>query len=146
MAVTTFHLIQAFVHSIDEDIKRYQQLLDLLQQQKMLYFKFDEHTLSSIVSQQMVIIEQLSRSASERSQCIRKLGLPSNEQSVYRIFNALPSRFKTQVREQWSLLKLLVKECQQMNRSNGQSSAALYELINQIQHPVRYTYEECLFY
>ncbi len=146
MTVRTFHLIQTFVHSIDKDIESYEQLLDLLQQQKMLYFKFDEHALSSIVSQQMAIIEQLSSSASERSRSIRKLGLPSNEQSVYRIFNALPFRFKTQVRERWTLLKLLVKECQQMNRSNGQSSAALYELINQIKHPVQYTYEECLLY
>ncbi|MDL2043486.1 flagellar protein FlgN, partial [Vibrio parahaemolyticus] len=41
MASAASQRIQYFVRSISEDIKLYQQLLTLLQQQKALYLKFD---------------------------------------------------------------------------------------------------------
>ncbi len=93
----------------------------------------------------MPILNQLGRSASERSQLMRKLGLPCNESGVNRIFNALPAKIGTQARTQWTLLGSLVKQCQQDNQSNGQSSAAFQELVSQLKQPVQHTYEERSF-
>ncbi|WP_425670314.1 flagellar export chaperone FlgN [Vibrio owensii] len=145
MATAASQHIQQFVRSISEDIKLYQQLLGLIQQQKALYLKFDGDALSENIQKQMPILNQLGRSASERSQLMRKLGLPCNETSVSRIFNALPAKIGTQARKQWTLLESLVKQCQQDNQSNGQSSAAFQELVSQLKQPVQHTYEERSF-
>jgi flagella synthesis protein FlgN len=104
MATTASHHIQKFVRSITEDVKLYQQLSGLIQQQKALYLKFDGEALNENIQKQMPILNQLGRSASERSQSMRKLGLPCNETSVNRIFNALPAKIGTQARKQWTLL------------------------------------------
>ncbi|UTZ39209.1 flagellar protein FlgN [Vibrio campbellii] len=145
MATTASHHIQKFVRSIAEDVKLYQQLSGLIQQQKALYLKFDGEALNENIQKQMPILNQLGRSASERSQLMRKLGLPCNETSVNRIFNALPAKIGTQARTQWTLLGSLVKQCQQDNQSNGQSSAAFQELVSQLKQPVQHTYEERSF-
>ena len=145
MATAASQHIQQFVRSISEDIKLYQQLLGLIQQQKALYLKFDGEALSENIQKQMPILNQLGRSASERSQSMRKLGLRCNETSVNRIFNALPAKIGTQARTQWTLLGSLVKQCQQDNQSNGQSSAAFQELVSQLKQPVQHTYEERSF-
>ncbi|NMS37629.1 flagellar protein FlgN, partial [Vibrio parahaemolyticus] len=124
--------IQQFVRSISEDIKLYQQLLPLLQQQKVLYLKFDGEALNDNVQKQMPILNKLSRSANDRSQCMRALGLACNDASVKRIFNALPAQIGMQARKQWALLETLVSQCQQYNQSNGHSSAAFHELVSQL--------------
>lgn len=145
MATTASQHIQQIVRSIAEDVKLYQQLLGLIQQQKALYLKFDGEALNENIQRQMPILNLLGRSASERSQLMRALGLPCNETSVNRIFNALPSKIGTQARKQWALLESLVKQCQQDNQSNGQSSAAFQELVSQLKQPVQHTYEERSF-
>ncbi|MDW2054307.1 flagellar export chaperone FlgN [Vibrio sp. 506] len=145
MASAVSQRIQQFVRSISEDIKLYQQLLPLLQQQKVLYLKFDGEALNDNVQKQMPILNKLSRSANDRSQCMRALGLACNDASVKRIFNALPAQIGMQARKQWALLETLVSQCQQYNQSNGHSSAAFHELVSQLKQPVQYTYEDKSF-
>ncbi|MGI2876884.1 flagellar export chaperone FlgN [Vibrio alginolyticus] len=145
MASAVSQRIQQFVRSISEDIKLYQQLLPLLQQQKVLYLKFDGEALNDNVQKQMPILNKLSRSANDRSQCMRALGLACNDASVKRIFNALPAQVGMQARKQWALLETLVSQCQQYNQSNGHSSAAFHELVSQLKQPVQHTYEDKSF-
>ncbi|EOX4904232.1 flagellar export chaperone FlgN [Vibrio alginolyticus] len=145
MASAVSQRIQQFVRSISEDIKLYQQLLPLLQQQKVLYLKFDGEALNDNVQKQMPILNELSRSANDRSQCMRALGLACNDASVKRIFNALPAQIGMQARKQWALLETLVSQCQQYNQSNGHSSAAFHELVSQLKQPVQHTYEDKSF-
>ncbi|EIP0120580.1 flagellar export chaperone FlgN [Vibrio alginolyticus] len=145
MASAVSQRIQQFVRSISEDIKLYQQLLPLLQQQKVLYLKFDGEALNDNVQKQMPILNKLSRSANDRSQCMRALGLACNDASVKRIFNALPAQIGMQARKQWTLLETLVSQCQQYNQSNGHSSAAFHELVSQLKQPVQHTYEDKSF-
>ncbi|MDW2272719.1 MULTISPECIES: flagellar export chaperone FlgN [unclassified Vibrio] len=145
MASAVSQRIQQFVRSISEDIKLYQQLLPLLQQQKVLYLKFDGEALNDNVQKQMPILNKLSRSANDRSQCMRALGLTCNDASVKRIFNALPAQIGMQARKQWALLETLVSQCQQYNQSNGHSSAAFHELVSQLKQPVQHTYEDKSF-
>ncbi|HHF3192495.1 TPA: flagellar export chaperone FlgN [Vibrio alginolyticus] len=145
MASAVSQRIQQFVRSISEDIKLYQQLLPLLQQQKVLYLKFDGEALNDNVQKQMPILNKLSRSANDRSQCMRALGLACNDASVKRIFNALPAQIGVQARKQWALLETLVSQCQQYNQSNGHSSAAFHELVSQLKQPVQHTYEDKSF-
>ncbi|MDF2152580.1 flagellar export chaperone FlgN [Vibrio sp. CAU 1672] len=145
MATSRSQLIQTFVRTIAHDIKLYQQLLPLLQVQKSLYLQFDGQALNDNLHKQTPILNQLNSSASERSQCLQQLGLSANEHSVNRLLSALPRRLTPQLRQQWATLKGLIKQCQQLNQSNGQSSAAFHELLNQIKHPVQHTYEERSF-
>lgn len=142
MATSRSQLIQSFVRTIAHDIKLYQQLLPLLQQQKSLYLQFDGQALSDNIQQQTPLLSQLSRSANERSTCLKQLGLSADEQSVHRLMSVLPRRLTPQLRQQWSTLKSLVTQCHQLNMSNGQSSAAFHELLSQVKHPVQHTYDE----
>ncbi|MGR5471299.1 flagellar protein FlgN, partial [Vibrio astriarenae] len=71
MATAASQHIQQFVRSIAEDVKLYQQLLGLIQQQKTLYLQFDGDSLNENILKQMPILNQLGRSASERSQLMR---------------------------------------------------------------------------
>ncbi|WP_439145950.1 flagellar export chaperone FlgN [Vibrio sp.] len=142
MATAASQHIQQVLHSVTEDIKLYQQLLVLIQQQKGLYLQFDSKVLDENIQKQKPILNQLARTSSERSQWMRALGLSCNNASMQRIFNALPTKMSIQVRKQWALLESLVKQCQQDNQSNAQSSAAFQELITQIKQPLQHTYEE----
>ncbi|UUM32283.1 flagellar protein FlgN [Vibrio japonicus] len=145
MATSRSQLIQTFVRTIARDIKLYQQLLPLLQNQKSLYLQFDGQALSDNIQQQMPILNQLSDSAKERHSCLQQLGLSTNEHSVNKLMSVLPKHLTPQLRQQWSTLKNLIKQCQQLNQSNGQSSAAFHELLNQVKNPVQHTYEERTF-
>lgn len=142
---TASQYIQQFVRSISEDIQRYQQLLVLIQQQKALYLQFDGELLNDNIQKQMPILNQIAHSTQERSQLMRSLGVLNNQSGVNRIFNALPSKVRVPARKQWVLLESLVLQCQQSSQSNGQSSAAFQELLNQIQQPAQHTYEESSF-
>ncbi|EVU17577.1 lfgN domain protein [Vibrio parahaemolyticus V-223/04] len=42
-------------------------------------------------------------------------------------------------------METLIKQCQQYNQSNGQSSAAFHELVSQLKQPVQHTYEDKSF-
>ncbi|MGR5194163.1 flagellar export chaperone FlgN [Vibrio rotiferianus] len=145
MASPTSQLIQTFVKSIAIDIKLYQELLRLLQEQALIYLTFDSDALNRNIAKQMPILNQLGTHATERSLCMRKLRLPTNEQGVQRIFNALPAKLKVKIRAQWSTLEGLIEQCQTFNQRNGQSSAAFHELMNQLKHPAQHTYEEQTF-
>ncbi|WP_182025941.1 flagellar export chaperone FlgN [Vibrio rotiferianus] len=145
MASPTSQLIQTFVKTIAVDIKLYQELLRLLQEQASIYLTFDSEALNCNIAKQMPILNQLGTHATERSLCMRKLHLPTNEQSVQRIFNALPAKLNVQARAQWNTLEGLINQCQTFNQRNGQSSAAFHELMSQLKHPVQHTYEEHTF-
>jgi flagella synthesis protein FlgN len=145
MAVSHSQVIQTFLRTIAHDIKLYQQLLPLLQNQKSLYFQFDGQALNDNIQKQTPILNQLSRSAKERSACLQQLGLSCNENSVNKLMSVLPKRITPQLRQQWNVLRGLIKQCHQLNQSNGQSSAAFHELLNQVKHPVAHTYEERTF-
>ena len=106
MASPTSQLIQTFVKSIAVDIKLYQELLVLLQEQASIYLTFDSEALNNNIAKQMPILNQLGANATERSLCMRKLHLPTNEQSVQRIFNALPAKLNVKARAQWNTLEL----------------------------------------
>ena len=145
MASPTSQLIQTFVKSIAIDIKLYQELLRLLQEQALIYLTFDSDALNRNIAKQMPILNQLGTHATERSLCMRELRLPTNEQGVQRIFNALPAKLNVKIRAQWSTLEGLIEQCQTFNQRNGQSSAAFHELMNQLKHPAQHTYEEQTF-
>ncbi len=137
-------LIQGFIHSISDDIKLYQKLIALQQQQSTLYLNFDADALSNNVVQQTPILDQLKGNAVKRTQCMRKLDLPGDEKGVSKIFSILPEKLRFAVRKQWRQLETLIKQSQQYNQKNGQSSASFHELISQLTNSSPDTYEERL--
>lgn len=142
MANNRSQLVQLFVRTITHDVKSYQQLLPLLQQQKSLYLQFDSQALNHNIEQQTPLLNQLHRSANERSHCLQQLGLSANDHSVQRLLNALPITLNHKLRTQWQTLKSLIQQCQQLNHSNGQLSASFQELLAQVTQPTQHVYEE----
>ncbi|MGP8305874.1 flagellar protein FlgN [Vibrio sp. YIC-376] len=137
-------LIQEFIQSIGKDIELYQQLMVLQQKQSALYLTFDAAALSDNVAKQTPILGRLNLNAQKRSQCMKKLGLPTNEIGVSKIFSVLPDKLSVTVKKQWHQLGTLIKQCQQYNQKNGQSSASFHELINQFTGSYQDTYEDQL--
>lgn len=137
-------LIQGFIQSISEDIKLYQKLMVLQQKQSTLYLSFDAAALSENVDQQTPVLDQLNRNAVKRTQCMRKLGLPADEKGVSKIFSVLPEKLRLAVTNQWRQLETLIKQCQQYNQKNGQSSASFHELMSDFTNASPDTYEDLL--
>ncbi len=135
-------LIQGFIHSISDDIKLYQKLIALQKQQSALYLNFDAVALSANVDQQTPVLNQLNHNAMKRTQCMRKLGLPADEKGVSKIFSILPEKLSLAVTKQWRQLETLIKQSQQYNQKNGQSSASFHELMSQFTNASPDTYEE----
>ncbi len=137
-------LIQGFIQSIGEDITLYKKLVVLQQQQSALYLNFDATALSVNVEQQTPVLDQLNRNAGIRSQCMNRLGLPANEKGVSKIFSILPEQLRLAVTKRWHQLETLIKQCQQYNQKNGESSASFHELMSQITNTSQDTYEDRL--
>lgn len=135
-------LAQQFVGTIRADIQRYQQLAQLLKAQKPLYLQFDGAALDANLNQLNPLLEELNQSAATRSNCMKMLNLPVNEQGANRLLNALPAPIKPGILKQWAKLQSLIQHCQQLNHDNGQSSASFHELIKQIFQPEQHTYQE----
>ncbi|SHO55662.1 flagellar export chaperone FlgN [Vibrio quintilis] len=127
--------IRTFIQSIAPDVRLYRQLLQLLQTQNSLYFAFDGEALNQNLREQLPLYSQLQESASVRSGCLQALKLPADEQSVKRIFNALPPALKTQVEKQWAVLNTLIHQCHAQNQENGQCSAQFHEMLTQLTQP-----------
>ncbi|KLN66184.1 flagellar protein FlgN [Vibrio sp. VPAP30] len=137
-------LVQNFVRSVGEDIALYRKLAPLLQDQRMLYLTFDAEKLNQNINTQKPLIEKLNANAKMRSQVMDKLGLPLEQSSIEKIFNALPQSIAHKVRHQWQTLASLIEQCQQLNSDNGASSAAFHELISSLKEPSQHTYTELL--
>ncbi len=135
-------LAQQFVGTIRADIERYQQLAQLLEAQKPLYLQFNGEALDTNLRQVNPILDALGQSANTRTQCMKQLHLPANEQGANRLLHALPAPIKPGILKQWAKLQSLVKHCQQLNYENGQSSASFHELIKPIFQPEQHTYQE----
>lgn len=135
-------LIQEFIRSISDDIKLYQKLMVLQQQQSTLYLNFDAVALTANVDQQTPILDRLNHNAVKRTQCMRKLGLSADEKGVSKIFSILPEKLRLAVTKQWRQLEALIKQSQQYNQKNGQSSASFHELMSQFTNASPDTYEE----
>lgn len=141
MALNRGQLIQSFLYTISEDVRLYRQLQQLLQQQKSLYIQFDGETLGNNIRQQVPLLNQLNRNATQRSQCLQRLGLQNDPQGVERLFALLPGHLQQRATKQWLALNNLVEQCQLLNQSNGQSSANFQELLGNLTDPSP-TYQE----
>ncbi|MFD2015055.1 flagellar export chaperone FlgN [Vibrio olivae] len=109
---------------------------------KPLYLQFNGEALDTNLRQVNPILDALGQSANTRTQCMKQLHLPANEQGANRLLHALPAPIKPGILKQWAKLQSLVKRCQQLNYENGQSSASFHELIKPIFQPEQHTYQE----
>lgn len=135
--------IQAFMATISEDLKLYGLLHTLIIEQRLLYLEFKGDELAKNLKQQVPLLNRLNKNASQRTQCLRSLGLPNNSQSVVRILNALPENVRGRFVTQWKSLNSVIEQCRKLNQENGQSSAAFHELLTELTQ-TSVTYEERL--
>lgn len=141
MALNRGQLIQSFLYTISEDVRLYRQLHQLLQEQKSLYLQFDGETLGNNIRQQVPLLNQLNRNATQRSQCLQRLTLANDPAGVKRLFALLPEHLQQRAIKQWDALNNLIGQCQKLNQSNGHSSATFQELLGNLTDPSP-TYQE----
>ncbi|MDD1781847.1 flagellar protein FlgN [Enterovibrio sp. ZSDZ35] len=142
MASNASQLIQLFLQTIGRDIRHYQQLLELLKHQRVLYMTFDAEALTRNIADQQPLISQLAKSAQERQDCLNKLGVGCSRSGVARLMKALPPSLGPQAKKQWETLQRLVECCQQYNNENGQTTATFHEMIAGVLQPTSDTYQE----
>ncbi|PKF51208.1 flagellar protein FlgN [Enterovibrio nigricans] len=144
MALNASQLIQHFLQTIGRDIRLYQQLLELLKHQRVLYVTFDAEALKRNIADQQPLISELAASAKERHDCLNKLGVGGSRLGVTRLMNALPPALGQQAKNQWETLQRLVEHCQHYNNENGQTTATFHEMIASVIEPASDTYQERL--
>lgn len=137
-------LVQQFIQTIGKDIALYQKLLPLLKSQKEIYLTFDAGQLTKNIDQQKPLLEQLNSNSVLRTDIMKQLGLPANNQGAIKLLNVLPGDLSVKAKQLWQVLNSLVMQCQEYNHDNGASCASFHELISQIQAPEQHTYSEHL--
>ncbi|KXF81060.1 flagellar protein FlgN [Enterovibrio coralii] len=142
MAPNATQLIQYFLQTVSHDIKHYEQLLDLLKRQRVLYVSFDAVALQENLAAQQPLLNTLKTSSRQRQDCLKQLGLEDSNRGVSRLQNALPSALKKKAMVQWDSLQRLVEQCQQYNNDNGQVSASFHEMISGVIKPAADIYHE----
>ncbi|WP_325893208.1 flagellar protein FlgN [Grimontia sp. NTOU-MAR1] len=135
-------LIKAFLQTVGHDIRHYQALLPLLKAQRALYLTFDANLLDANTKQQLPLLAALKRSSNERSQSLIQLGLSADDNGITRLLSVLPNTLSTQAKNQWSMLKNLIEQCQKYNAENGQTSASFHEMLSQMTTASSPTYQE----
>ncbi|WP_165312869.1 flagellar export chaperone FlgN [Vibrio ziniensis] len=141
MATNRGQYIQDFMATISEDLKLYSLLHTLITEQKLLYIEFKGDELAKNIQQQVPLLNRLNKNASQRTKCLKSLGLSNGSHSALRLFNALPESVRPKYTKQWHSLNQLVEQCKKLNQENGQSSAAFHELLSDLTHS-SLTYEE----
>ncbi|MDX1301103.1 flagellar export chaperone FlgN [Photobacterium sp.] len=130
--------IKLVIQGIQNDTRHYQLLYRLMVKQQASYIDFNGEALGALTEQQQPLIDQLHKSAQQRSLLMQQLGLSNSKQGITTLFNVLPGQLKQQMNECWYTLEARVRSCQQLNQLNGHISASYSEVLQQLQQEESY--------
>lgn len=111
--------VKALLRDLQQDVKHYQKLSLLLQQQRMAILTCHVTHTETLDSQLMEIYPQLQTSARRRVEILQQLHLPPNSSGIRSLFSRLPLTIKAQAETCWNTLKQLALTCQHLNERNG---------------------------
>ena len=124
--------IMLIMKGIQQDIRHYGQLYQMMVEQQESYLQFDGKSLQALIARQQPLIKTLGESAAQRSQLMAALGLSQDKAGMTTLLRLLPEKIKKTMIEQWQTLELKIRACQQLNQVNGQTSASYREMLQHV--------------
>jgi len=125
-------IVQSVVRGIRQDIEGYKQLKSMLQRQRDLMQRRDNHGLKYHNGHQTTLCGHLQQRARLRSEGLISLGFTGDAKGMEKLIAKLPVQASIQVKLLWENLLLLVKESQKVNEANGKLLAGQHEVISSL--------------
>lgn len=125
-------IVQSIIRGIRQDIEGYKQLKSMLNRQRDLMQRRDNHGLKYHNGHQTTLCEHLQQRAGIRSEGLISLGFTGDANGMEQLIAKLPTQASTQVKLLWENLLLLVKESQRVNEANGKLLAGQQEVISNL--------------
>lgn len=104
---------------LDQDLARYQHLLELLHQEKSLLVKRDFDAFAAVLEAKHKLLLELERSCNERAALVSSLGFENNEAGMQSLITKQPEFGQADLLQNWSTLKDLVTACNRQNQVNA---------------------------
>ncbi|WP_312816185.1 flagellar protein FlgN [Atlantibacter subterraneus] len=121
--------VKALLRNILADNDRYQQVLSLLEQQRITMIRRHSDELVTLNDALRAHCQALTDSATERRQLLQALGLSADKRGIDTVCGWLPAAQKTLAQESWKTLERLVKRCRDYNEKNGELLTRQYEFV-----------------
>jgi len=112
--------VKALLRNILDDNDRYQQVLTLLELQRITMIRRQSDELLALNDTLRAQCQSLTDSATERRHLLKALGLEANKRGIDTVCNWLPAAQKSLAQESWKTLERLVKRCRDYNEKNGE--------------------------
>lgn len=120
------------VQGIVQDRQDYQQLRQLLENQRAQLLARDAAQLGGVSQQLMDTYQTLSQRAAQRQQLLSALQVSVDKQGLLGLFDRLPDAPRRKVNALWESLESLARECQQLNDRNGMVLHMQQEIMGNI--------------
>lgn len=117
--MTPGQYLTLLVQGMAQDRQSYQQLRQLLDDQRTLLLARDAVKLIGLNEALMEHYQILSASASQRQQLLRALKVNPDKPGLMGLFARLPEDQRVKVSALWASLENLASECQHLNERNG---------------------------
>lgn len=121
--------VKTLLRNILTDTERYQQVLSLLEQQRITMIRRQSETLLALNDALRTQCQALVDSATERRNVLNALGLRADKSGIDTVCGWLPAAQRTLAQDNWRLLERLVKRCRDYNEKNGELLTRQYEFV-----------------
>lgn len=121
--------VKALLRNILADNDRYQQVLALLEQQRLTMIRRQSEELVALNDTLLTHCQALNESATERRELLQALGLSADKRGIETVCGWLPRAQKSLAQESWKTLERRVKRCRDYNEKNGELLTRQYEFV-----------------
>ncbi len=122
-------LVKTLLQNVQADQQQYQQLLQLLQTQRLGMIRRDSEALQSTNGQILLTWKQLKESCDQRRQLLEQLAQPISRQGINTVLSWLPAPQQKLARGWWQQLENLAIRCRDYNEKNGDLLVHQYQFV-----------------
>lgn len=122
--------VKTLLNNLQQDYKRYSQLVTLLNRQRTLMIERKTDSLAQLNEEVAALYQQLTDSTAERTQILTELNIPPTPAGMQKFFTRLPAAFSDKARLLWSTLEKQVITCKQINDHNARLLNSQREILN----------------
>ncbi len=124
--------VRALLKSIRQDAQRYDELNQLLSQQREAMLTCNTKKLADINELLMAHYQQLQEASSRRRATLKQLNLPTDSRGMTALLKKLPPLLSTQAQHWWQYLEQRARHCQKVNEQNGTLLATQREVMQSV--------------
>ncbi|MDX3774330.1 flagellar export chaperone FlgN [Chromatiaceae bacterium AAb-1] len=124
--------LKEFISNLQLDLKRLNQLSELLEKQYELMSVRQSQPLETLNQQAMELINQVQQSNNLREQWLSKLGLSADRDGLQTLLAKLPGQLQEGTRQLLQELAIKSRLCHAQNEKSGQLLASQRQLMQKL--------------